>query len=119
MAVNCRTLRSTELNFNRDVFKSKPAPVITYSDGLSFHLNGQEVWFFLAPAAHTDGDSFVHFMQSDVLHLGDVFRTNMYPIIEKFNGGSFLGMIEAMEIANGLAGPDTKVIPGHSVGVLG
>ncbi|PCJ26873.1 MAG: MBL fold metallo-hydrolase [SAR86 cluster bacterium] len=91
-------------------------PVITYSDAISFHLNGEEVRIFLAPPAHTDGDSFVYFTGSDVLHLGDVFRTNMYPIIDKFNGGSFLGMIEAMGIAIGMAGPNTKVIPGHGEG---
>lgn len=92
-------------------------PVITFSEAISFHLNNEEVQVFLAPPAHTDGDSFVHFIDSDVLHLGDVFRTNMYPIIDKFNGGSFLGMIDAMQIAIDLAGPETKVIPGHGVGV--
>jgi len=40
----------------------------------------------------------------------------MYPIIDVYNGGSFSGMIEAIEIAIGLAGPDTKVIPGHGFG---
>lgn len=92
-------------------------PVITYSDAISFHLNDEEVRVFLAPPAHTDGDSFVHFVDADVLHLGDVFRTNMYPIIDKFNGGSFLGMIEAMQIAIDIAGPNTKVIPGHGRGI--
>ncbi|MDP2379747.1 MAG: MBL fold metallo-hydrolase, partial [Pseudohongiella sp.] len=92
-------------------------PVITYSDAISFHLNGEEVRVFIAPPAHTDGDSFVHFLGSDVMHLGDVFRTNMYPIIDVYNGGSFLGMIAAMELAIELAGPDTKVIPGHGSGV--
>ncbi len=87
--------------------------VITFSDALSFHLNGEEVRVFLAPPAHTDGDSFVHFKHSDVLHLGDVFRTNMYPIVDKANGGSFLGMIAAIELAIDIAGPETKVIPGH------
>ncbi|PCH60678.1 MAG: MBL fold metallo-hydrolase [SAR86 cluster bacterium] len=91
-------------------------PVITYSEAISFHLNGEEVRVFLAPPAHTDGDSFVHFKGSDVLHLGDVFRTNMYPIIDHFNGGSYLGMIEAMALAIELAGPNTKVIPGHGEG---
>ncbi|MEC7187353.1 MAG: MBL fold metallo-hydrolase [Pseudomonadota bacterium] len=88
-------------------------PVLTYTDAISFHLNGEEVQVFHAPPAHTGGDSFVYFTGSDVLHLGDVFRTNMYPIIDHYNGGSFLGMIEAMGLAIGMAGPDTKVIPGH------
>lgn len=101
-------------------FPQPPAqalPVITYSDAISFHLNGEEVRVFLAPPAHTDGDSFVHFTQSDVLHLGDVFRTNFYPIIDHYNGGSFLGMIEALALAIEIAGPNTKVIPGHGFGL--
>lgn len=88
-------------------------PVLTYTDAISFHLNGEEVQVFHAPPAHTGGDSFVYFTGSDVLHLGDVFRTTMYPIIDHYNGGSFLGMIEAMSLAIGMAGPGTKVIPGH------
>ena len=91
-------------------------PILTFGEGITFHMNGEEVRVFLVPPAHTDGDSFVYFSGSDVLHLGDVFRTNMYPIIDVYNGGSFSGMIDALEIAIGLSGPNTKVIPGHGRG---
>lgn len=113
----------TELRIPRrgGIFYPQPPvqarPVLTYTKAISFHLNDEEVQVFLAPPAHTDGDSFVHFMQSDVLHLGDVFRTNFYPIIDHYNGGSFLGMIEAMDLAIEIAGPNTKVIPGHGFGL--
>ena len=63
-------------------------PFITYDDRITFHFNGEEVRVFLAPPAHTDGDTFVHFPESDVLHLGDVFRTTSYPIIDVYNGGT-------------------------------
>ena len=96
--------------------EAKALPMLTYTDAITFHLNGEEVRVFHAPPAHTGGDSFVYFTGSDVLHLGDVFRTRRYPIIDHFNGGSFLGMIEAMEMAIDLAGPNTKVIPGHGTG---
>ncbi len=115
MLTELRIPRRGGINFPQPPQQARP--IITYSDAISFHLNGEEVRVFIAPPAHTDGDSFVHFIESDVLHLGDVFRTNMYPIIDKYNGGSFLGMIEAMELAISLAGPDTKVIPGHGFGV--
>ena len=115
--VRLRMLKELRIPRRGGITLPQPAeaarPVITYSEALSFHLNDEEVRIFLAPPAHTDGDSFVHFVDSDVLHLGDVFRTNMYPIIDQFNGGSFLGMIAAMQIAIDIAGPDTKVIPGH------
>ena len=94
-------------------------PVVTYNDALTFHLNGEEVRAFLAPPAHTDGDTFVHFPDSDVLHLGDVFRTTTYPIIDTYNGGTLAGTIEALEMAIAMAGPATRVIPGHGLSVVG
>jgi len=91
-------------------------PLLTFDHAMTFHMNGEEVRAFLVPPAHTDGDSFVYFVDSDVLHTGDVFRTNMYPIIDVYNGGSMAGMIEAMEIAIDMSGSNTKVIPGHGFG---
>ena len=88
-------------------------PVLTYSDTATIHLNGEQVHVFPAPPAHTDGDSFIHFRGSDVLHLGDVFRTVAFPVIDTNNGGTLEGTIAALGIAVGLAGPHTKIIPGH------
>jgi len=100
----------------------KPAaarPPISFNDTMSFHLNGEEVFAFHAPSAHTDGDVFVYFPESDVLHLGDVYRTTSYPIIDVYNGGTLRGTVAAMDKAIDLAGPDTKVIPGHGLEVVG
>lgn len=94
-------------------------PVITFNDTMSFHLNGEEVRVFLVPPAHTDGDVFVYFPESDVLHLGDVYRTTSYPIIDVYNGGTLRGTIAAMDIAIDIAGTDTKIIPGHGLEVVG
>jgi cyclase len=94
-------------------------PFVTYKEMITFHYSGEEVRVFLAPPAHTDGDTFVHFPESDVLHLGDVFRTTSYPIIDVYNGGTLAGTIEALDLAIGLSGPNTKVIPGHGIDVVG
>lgn len=94
-------------------------PVVTFNDTMSIHLNGEEVQAFLAPPAHTDGDVFVYFPESDVLHLGDVYRTTSYPIIDLYNGGTLRGTIAALDKAIDIAGPDTKVIPGHGLEVVG
>ena len=91
-------------------------PTVTFDRETTFRLNGEEVRVFHVPPAHTDGDSFVYFVDSDVLHTGDVFRTNMYPIVDVYNGGTVQGMIDAMRLAVDLAGPGTKVIPGHGFG---
>ena len=90
-------------------------PILTYSDTVTIHLNGEDVHAFPVPPAHTDGDSFIHFRGSDVLHLGDVFRTTGYPFIDRTNGGTLSGTIDALAIAIGVAGPETKMVPGHGV----
>lgn len=94
-------------------------PVITFDNGITFHLNGEEVRAFLVPPAHTDGDVFVYFTQSDVLHLGDVYRTTSYPIIDVYNGGTLKGTLDALDLAISLAGPQTRIIPGHGLEVMG
>lgn len=94
-------------------------PLITFNDTMSFHLNGEQVRAFRVPPAHTDGDVFVYFPESDVLHLGDVYRTTSYPIIDVYNGGTLRGTIAAMDLAIDIAGPDTKIIPGHGLEVVG
>lgn len=94
-------------------------PVISFNDTLNFHLNGEDVQAFLVPPAHTDGDVFIYFPESDVLHLGDVYRTTSYPIIDIYNGGSLRGTIAALDRAIDIAGPGTKIIPGHGLEVVG
>lgn len=88
-------------------------PVLTYSDTTTVHLNDEEVHVFTVPPAHTDGDSFIHFRGSNVLHLGDVFRTNNFPYIDVSRGGTLKGTLEALGIAIGMSGPATLIIPGH------
>lgn len=118
--VHRRMLRELRIPRGGGRFMPQPAesarPVMTFGETATFRMNGEEVRVFHVPPAHTDGDSYVYFVDSDVLHTGDVFRTNMYPIVDVYNGGTVAGMIEALEIARDLAGPGTKVIPGHGFG---
>ena len=96
-----------------DAQASEALPVLTYSESITIHLNGDEVHAFPVPPAHTDGDSYILFRDADVLHLGDVFRTTGFPYIDLANGGTLDGTIAALGVAIGMAGPNTKIIPGH------
>lgn len=88
-------------------------PVVTFEDGVTVHLNGQTIEATHVPNAHTDGDSLVHFREADVLHTGDTFFNGIYPFIDVSSGGSIDGMIAAADRALGIAGPRTRIIPGH------
>jgi glyoxylase-like metal-dependent hydrolase (beta-lactamase superfamily II) len=88
-------------------------PVVTFTDAVSFHLDGQEIRAFHVRNAHTDGDAVVHFRTANVVHMGDTFFNGRYPYIDVASGGSVDGMIAAADRVLKMIGPDTKVIPGH------
>jgi glyoxylase-like metal-dependent hydrolase (beta-lactamase superfamily II) len=88
-------------------------PVVTFEDGLTLHLNGQTIVVTHVEPAHTDGDSIVHFVEADILHLGDTYFSGIYPFFDVASGGDIEGMIAAATRALEIAGPNTRIIPGH------
>ena len=88
-------------------------PVVTFSTDMSFHINGDEVVCLHMPRAHTDGDAIVHFVNSNVIHMGDIYFNGMYPFIDTSSGGTVAGVIAAVDRALAIARDDTKIIPGH------
>jgi len=88
-------------------------PVVTFSEDLTFHYNGEKIYVFHVHNAHTDGDAMVYFTNSNVLHTGDVFFNGKYPFIDTENGGSLDGYVAGIEKALLVINEDTKIIPGH------
>ncbi len=62
-----------------------------------FHFNGEAVFLYHAPNAHTDGDTIVLFRESDVVSTGDLFTPGGYPFIDRERGGSVQGLIAGLE----------------------
>lgn len=88
-------------------------PKITYDGPVTFHLNGEEVEAIPIRRAHTDGDTLVHFVNNNVLMTGDYYRSAGFPNIDRGNGGTLDGMLAGLAEVIGMAGPNTKIIPGH------
>jgi glyoxylase-like metal-dependent hydrolase (beta-lactamase superfamily II) len=89
-------------------------PVVTYADGLKLHLNGEEVRVVHVPAAHTDGDSFIHWTKSNVIHMGDLFMLQVsFPFVDAGSGGNVRGFVTAADRVLAIADDQTKIIPGH------
>jgi cyclase len=88
-------------------------PVVTYDGPVTVHMNGEDVQLIPIRIAHTDGDTLVRFPGLDILMTGDYYRSVGYPNIDRANGGTLNGMLEALGTTIGLAGPNTKIIPGH------
>lgn len=88
-------------------------PIVTYEGRVKFHMDGEDVELIPIPPAHTDGDTLVYFQNSDVLMTGDFYRSIQYPNIDRANGGSLNGLLDGLGMVIGLAGPNTKIVPGH------
>lgn len=92
---------------------AKALPVVTYDGPVTLHVNGEDVRLIPIHAAHTDGDTLVHFPREDVLAVGDYYRSVGYPFVDTFNGGTLDGLLAGLALTIDLAGPNTKIIPGH------
>ncbi len=101
--------------FQREVPAAPQAalPIVTFTENLSFHLNGETIEVFHVSSAHTDGDAIVHFKAGNVVHMGDTFFNGMYPFIDTSSGGNIRGVIRAGRQILERIDADTQVIPGH------
>ncbi|HEY5665353.1 MAG TPA: MBL fold metallo-hydrolase [Gammaproteobacteria bacterium] len=84
-----------------------------------FYFNGEAVFLYHVPSAHTDGDIMVYFRGSDVLVTGDLFVTTHFPLIDLDYAGGVNGYLEGLNAALEITVPaflqegGTYVIPGH------
>jgi cyclase len=88
-------------------------PVVTYDGPVSIHVNGEDVRLIPVRNAHTDGDTLISFQQHDIIATGDCYRGIGYLYVDLSSGGSLPGELDALGTLIGLAGPHTRIIPGH------
>src|SRR6476660_461163 len=96
-------------------------PVATYEynpatrgkPAVTFDMNGETVDFIPMMPSHTAGDTIVRFRKADVIYIEDFYRNFGYPFADQANGGSVKGMLDAVDLIQKLAGPETTLVPGH------
>jgi cyclase len=96
-------------------------PVTTYNynpaasgqPAVTFNLNGETVDFIPMMPSHTAGDTIVRFRKANVIYIEDFYRNFGYPFADQANGGSIKGMLDAVDLIEKVADPDTTLAPGH------
>jgi glyoxylase-like metal-dependent hydrolase (beta-lactamase superfamily II) len=74
-------------------------------------FGGEPVEYGLMQVAHTDGDIYVYFPQSNVLVAGDVVQPGKLPMLDWPTGGWIGGMQEAHRTLLRIANDTTKIVP--------
>jgi cyclase len=81
----------------------------TRGDG-SMEFAGQQIDYGYMPAAHTDGDLFVHVPKLNLLIAGGVVSAEEWPLLDYQNGAWLGGRVRALERLATLVKPDTRVV---------
>jgi cyclase len=82
----------------------------TRGDG-SLEFAGQQIDYGYMPAAHTDGDLYVHVPKLNVLAVGGVVSAEEWPLLDYKNGAWLGGRVRALERLATVVRPDTRVVP--------
>jgi cyclase len=89
-------------------------PVVTFDQGMRFHINGDTITLMYVGGGHTDGDSVVMWQEKKVVHMGDLYMTiNSFPFIDRASGGDVYNLMRTLDLVLTMIDGETKVIPGH------
>ena len=75
-------------------------------------FGGESIEYGLMPMAHTDGDIYVHFKQSNVLVTGDAVQPGRLPLLDWRCDGWIGGMQAAQRTLLEIANDSTRIVPG-------
>jgi cyclase len=103
----------TAFGLHFDAAPAAALPQQTFPDGTKLYFDGEELTLAHFSPAHTDGDIYVRYEKSNVLHMGDVWFAGAYPFFDASTGGNIEGMIAGAARGITLADGDTKIVPGH------
>jgi len=96
--------------------KALPAaavPTVTFRQPGALTAGAEHVEFGYLLEAHTRGDIYVFFRDSNVLAVGDVASPLRDPVLDWYAGGWLGGRVDAMSDLLKLANDDTRIVPAY------
>lgn len=87
-------------------------PTETFYTTSKATFGGEPIEYGLMPMAHTDGDIYIHFTQSNVLAAGDAVQPGRLPVLDWRCDGWIGGMQDAHRTLLRIANDQTKIVPG-------
>jgi glyoxylase-like metal-dependent hydrolase (beta-lactamase superfamily II) len=96
---------------------ARPAKTTRTTDTLTFA--GQSVQYGYLPAAHTNGDLYIHFPESNLIVTGGPVVNGSWPLLDYRNGAWLGGLVKAHEKLAALVQADTRVVPANGAPITG
>ncbi|MFM2395173.1 MAG: hypothetical protein RLZZ546_3156, partial [Bacteroidota bacterium] len=89
-------------------------PNITFDNTYKTKVGSEDIVCYYYGEAHTDGDSIVHFQDSNVAHIGDLVFNRRFPYIDKGANASIKNWIVVLDHILNQFDNGTKMICGHA-----
>jgi cyclase len=87
-------------------------PTETFFNTGTMKAGGEQIDYGYMVSAHTNGDIYVHFKDSNVLVVGDIASPVKDPELDCPTGGWIGGRVDAMDLLLKLSNEQTKFVPG-------
>jgi len=103
------------LEWQHRTYKALPKaawPTKTSYDAAKMTFGHERIEYGPLGQAHTDGDIYIFFPESNVLVAGDVLAVGTYPIADYISGGWLGGLMNASKTLFDLTNDQTKIVPG-------
>lgn len=88
-------------------------PTEVFNTAGSLKAGDEQIDYGYLELAHTSGDIYVHFKNSNVLAVGDVASPLRDPALDWFTGAWIGGRVDAMDALLTLANDQTKIVPAY------
>jgi cyclase len=89
-------------------------PDITYTDTWQKKMGKENISLHYFGAGHTNGDSFIHFQQANIVHCGDLIFNRRHPFVDRGAGANMKSWIEVINKALAKFDNETIYVFGHS-----
>jgi glyoxylase-like metal-dependent hydrolase (beta-lactamase superfamily II) len=89
-------------------------PDQTYTDTWCQKVGKEKICLYYFGAAHTNGDSVIHFANANIAHMGDLLFNRRHPFVDRNAGASMRSWINVLDKTLGTLDNKTKYIFGHA-----
>ncbi len=89
-------------------------PDLTYNYTWGRNIDKEKIRMHYFGAAHTNGDSFVHFENANIVHTGDLVFNRRHPFVDRPGGANMKNWIDVLDKGINKFDSNTTFIFGHA-----
>jgi cyclase len=89
-------------------------PDLTYFNTWARHFGKEKIRLHYFGAGHTNGDSFVHFENANIVHCGDLVFNRRHPYVDRSAGANMKSWVEVLNTGLNTFDNNTQFVFGHA-----